>query len=256
MTLTASGPVELGDLQVVTTLPKADRSEADIEIEAPVTNTTSAAIDGDVTASFDDVKVTKHLHVAPGETIVRLEPKEFAQLKVAQPKLWWPNGYGDPTLHALKVTFAVGQKVSTEKRIDFGMREVSYELSLFDAAGRLRRVEVLPSRTHDKALTLIDGTHEGIRQIDDKTPNQLQPGQTLPDWMRHSWVQTLAPGAPDSPSIRSVDGGWPGTDLVIKVNGVRIAARGGNWGMDDSRKRVSVPTWSRSSVCTATLTST
>jgi hypothetical protein len=37
-----------------------------------------------------------------------------------------------------------------------------------------------------------------------------------------------------------VDGGWPGTDLVIKVNGVRIAARGGNWGMDDSRKRVSI----------------
>ena len=28
--------------------------------------------------------------------------------------------------------------------------------------------------------------------------------------------------------------------MVIKVNGVRIAARGGNWGMDDSRKRVSV----------------
>jgi hypothetical protein len=32
---------------------------------------------------------------------------------------------------------------------------------------------------------------------------------------------------------------WTGTDLVIKVNGMRIAARGGNWGMDDSRKRVS-----------------
>ena len=27
--------------------------------------------------------------------------------------------------------------------------------------------------------------------------------------------------------------------LVLKVNGVRIAARGGSWGMDDSRKRVS-----------------
>lgn len=26
---------------------------------------------------------------------------------------------------------------------------------------------------------------------------------------------------------------------MIKVNGVRIACRGGNWGMDDSRKRVS-----------------
>ena len=28
------------------------------------------------------------------------------------------------------------------------------------------------------------------------------------------------------------------TDLVIKVNGVRIAVRGGNWGMDDALKRV------------------
>ncbi len=27
--------------------------------------------------------------------------------------------------------------------------------------------------------------------------------------------------------------------LVIKVNGVRIACRGGNWGMDDFLKRVS-----------------
>ncbi len=30
-----------------------------------------------------------------------------------------------------------------------------------------------------------------------------------------------------------------GQYLVIKVNGLRIACRGGNWGMDDSRKRVS-----------------
>ena len=57
---------------------------------------------------------------------------------------------------------------------------------------------------------------------------------------RHAWVHTLEPGAEGSASIRPVEGGWPGTDLVIKVNGVRIAARGGNWGMDDSRKRVSV----------------
>ena len=48
-----------------------------------------------------------------------------------------------------------------------------------------------------------------------------------------------SPGAEGSASIRPVDGGWPGTDLVIKVNGVRIAARGGNWGMDDMLKRVS-----------------
>ena len=237
VTLTATGAVEVGDLNVITTLPKPDRSEADIEIEAPLTNTGNAPVEGDLTASFDDVKVTKHMRLEPGETIQRLKPEEFAQLKVSHPKLWWPNGYGDPTLHTLKVSFTQDGKISGQKQIEFGMRELSYETSLFDATGHIRRVEVLPSRTHDDAMPLINETHEGIRQIEDQTPNL---GQPVPEYMRHAWVHSLAAGAEGSPSIRPVEGGWPGTDLVVKVNGVRIAARGGNWGMDDSRKRVSI----------------
>ena len=244
VTLTATGAVEVGDLQVVTTLPKPDRSEADVEIEAPLTNTSSAPVGGEVTASFDDVKVTKHVTLSPGETVVRLEPAEFAQLKVQNPKLWWPNGYGEPTLHTLTVSFAAGGKVSAERKIDFGMREVSYETSLFDATGHLKRVEVLPARTADEALPLINESHEGIRQVEDKTPSRFGFEDPIPeqyrDFFRYAWVQSLEPGAEGSASVKPVDGGWPNTDLVIKVNGVRIAARGGNWGMDDSRKRVSI----------------
>ena len=248
VTLTATGSVEIGDLQVVTTLPKDDRSEADVEIEVPLTNTGNEPVEGDLTAAFDDVKVTRRLKLVPGDTVVRLEPAEFAQLKVQNPKLWWPNGYGEPKLHALTVSFAEGGKQSAKQQLEFGMREVSYETSVFDATGHLRRVEVLPGRTHDSALPLIDESHEGIRQIDDRTPNLSPPnlpgGRPIPpeflEWMRHTWVHSLEPAAERSASIRTVEGGWPGTDLVIKVNGVRIAARGGNWGMDDSRKRVSV----------------
>jgi hypothetical protein len=180
------------------------------------------------------------VHLGIGETVVQLKPEEFTQLRVQHPKLWWPNGYGEPTLHTLKVVFTAAGKVSAQQQIDFGMRELSYETSLFDATGHLRRVEVLPSRTHDAQLPLIDETHEGIRQIDDKTPNQMPHGQPLPEYFRHAWVHSLNPAAEDSASVIPVEGGWPGTDLVIKVNGVRIAARGGNWGMDDSRKRVSI----------------
>jgi hypothetical protein len=240
VTLTATGAVEVGDLQVVTTLPKPDRSEADIEIEAPLTNTSTASVEGDLTASFDDVRVSKHVKLEPGETVVRLESEEFSQLEVQHPKLWWPNSYGEPALHTLKVSFTAGGKLSAQRQIDFGMRELSYETSLFDSSGQLRRVEVLPSRTHDSELPLISETHRDIRQIDDKTPNLLPAGQQQPEYMRYTWVQSLDRNAEASPSIRTVEGGWPGTDLVIKVNGVRIAARGGNWGMDDSRKRVSI----------------
>ena len=246
VTLTATGAVEVGDLQVVTTLPKADLSEADVEIEAPLTNTSGASVDGVLTASFDNVKVSRNVTVQPGESVVRLEPADYAQLKVQHPKLWWPNGYGEPTLHKLTVSFAAGGKLSSERKIDFGMREVSYETSLFDHTGHLQRVEVLPARTHDSALPLIDETHAGIRQVEDKTPSVF-PGMNMADvpekfrdFFRFAWVHSLESGAEGSASIKPVEGGWPNTDLVIKVNGVRIAARGGNWGMDDSRKRVSV----------------
>jgi hypothetical protein len=240
VTLTASGSVDVGDLNVVTTLPKSDRSEADVEIEAPLNNTSGSTVEGDLTASFDDVKVTKHVKLDAGETVVRLKPEEFAALKVQHPRLWWPNGYGDPTLHKLTVSFTSGGKLSAQQQIEFGMREVSYETSLFDQTGHLRRVEVLPGRTHDEALPLIDESHDGIRLIDDKTPNQVIIDQSESDRKPITWVHSLEPAAEGSPSIKPVEGGWPGTDLVIKVNGVRIAARGGNWGMDDSRKRVSV----------------
>lgn len=245
VTLSASGPVEIGDLNVVTTLPKADRSEADVEIDVPLKNTSGTAVEGELTAAFDDVKVTKRVRVEPGENDVRLEPSEFAQLRVQHPRLWWPNGYGDPVLHTLRTSFSVGHTVSSSTTIQLGMREVSYELSLLDAAGNLHRVEVFPDRTYDQQTPLIDHRAKAIREIEDLTPNQPAPGKDgtparRSEAISHTWVETLEPGALSSPSVQPVEGGWPGTDLVIKVNGVRIAARGGNWGMDDMMKRVSM----------------
>lgn len=238
VTLTATGTLEVGDPNVVTTLPKSDRSEADVEIEAPVRNTSAVAVEGEVTATFDDVKISRHMRLEPGETVVRLTPNEFPQLKIAHPRLWWPNGYGEPALHALTVSVKTADNTSSERRINFGMREVSYETSLMDSTGHLRRMEVLPARTHDEATALIDESHKGIRQIVDRTPNQFPPGQPVSASVRHAWVHSLVPGAEASPSIVPVKDKWFGTDLVIKVNGERIAVRGGNWGMDDSRKRV------------------
>ncbi len=64
----------------------------------------------------------------------------------------------------------------------------------------------------------------------------------LPEAMRdraRTFVSTLTNAAATSPTIQPSTDLGPAPYLVIKVNGVRIAARGGNWGMDDARKRVS-----------------
>jgi beta-galactosidase/beta-glucuronidase len=54
-----------------------------------------------------------------------------------------------------------------------------------------------------------------------------------------SWAASLTKSGETSNAVRALQDTRAAPFLVIKVNGVRIAARGGNWGMDDSRKRVS-----------------
>ncbi len=236
--LRATGPVEIDDSQVITRLPLPDISHADIEIRVPVENSSPSPVRGTLNASFERVHLTKTVDLPPGETTVRLTPQEFKQLSVQNPRLWWPNGYGDQNLYHLKLAFDIGGKESDSKELQFGIREITYELSLLDDTGHLRRVEVDPTLGKIGLQGVLDPTHRGIREIpaaDPIAPNVPKKWRAL--W--HSWVESFAPGGESSPAVRSSDDTRTAPYLVIKVNGVRIACRGGNWGMDDFMKRVS-----------------
>jgi len=238
VTLTVTKAVKIGDAQVVTNLPLPDTSRADVEIDVPLDNVSTAPISGTLKASFGDVSVTKQATVAPGKNSVKLSPSEFSQLRVQHPRLWWPNGYGKPDLYALHLTFTQGNSESDSKYVRFGIREITYELSLLDSAGHLRRIEYSPTAARAKDEQVVDVRHQAMREIPAADPF---PTTFPPEWKDgwKSWVASLAPGAEKSSSVRLLDDTKAAPYLVIKVNGVRIAARGGNWGMDDSRKRVS-----------------
>ncbi|HUI73598.1 MAG TPA: LamG-like jellyroll fold domain-containing protein [Candidatus Acidoferrum sp.] len=238
VTIEATRSVSVGDPQVVTTLPLPDINRADVNITVPLQNVTNEAVRGVLSASFEGVKISKEVTIPPGETFVKLAPSEFAQLTVEHPRLWWPNGYGDPNLYHLKLTFEESGKESDEKRLTFGIREITYELSLLDDSGHLRRVEYSPATASTQHQLVVDVTHEGMREIPPADPFPATFPAAWREWWK-SWVASLYPGAETSPSIRVLDDTKAAPYLVIKVNGVRIAARGGNWGMDDFLKRVS-----------------
>ena len=238
VTLTATGMVKIGDPQVVTKLPLPDTSRADVEILVPLENVSDTAVRGTIRATIEQTVVTKEITVPPGKSSVKLAPAEFAQLTLQNPRLWWPNGYGKPDLYQLKLDFSEGGKESDSKQVRFGVREVTYELSLLDSKGQLRRVEVSPTAARARGEQVVDVTHEGMRQIPAADPI---PPDLPKEWREYwnSWVASLVPGAESSPAVRPVEDTKAAPYLILKVNGVRIAARGGNWGMDDSRKRVS-----------------
>ncbi len=222
VTLTTSGAATLGDAQVVTTLPKPDNSVAEIEIGVPVANPTDRAVTAIVRAAFDGVSVEKPVTLAAGQTTtVVMKPADFPQLTTRNPKLWWPNGYGDPALHDLTLTATVDGTTSDTRHVRFGIRQVTYDISLMDQDGDLDRVGIDLSKARQRGERIVDGTHTGIRKVS------------------NGWAASLVPGAEKSPAVTPIkdqDGLSP--YLVIRVNGVKIAARGGNIGMDDFMKRV------------------
>ncbi len=123
--LRGTGALRLGDVQVVTSLPRADGSEAYVEFEVPVANVSGAPVGGEIAVAFDDVRAARRLTVLPGTTIVRFTPPDTPALAVHHPRLWWPNGYGEPALHTAHVTAAVQGAESDASDIRFGMRQVT-----------------------------------------------------------------------------------------------------------------------------------
>ena len=221
--LIATGAIKIGDPLIVTTLPLPDTSSAKVNITVPLHNLSATLAAGTLTASFEGgVSITENVKLEPGENTIELTPEEFAALNVQHPRLWWPNGYGKPELYHLKLAFKTDSAVSDTKTIQFGMREVTYELSLIDNAGHLRRVEYSPTIARNTKDSVVDVSHEGMREV---------PGGN---------VASTAAGADSSPAFTNDPDLGASPYLILKVNGVRIAARGGNWGMDDARKRVSV----------------
>jgi Exo-beta-D-glucosaminidase Ig-fold domain/Concanavalin A-like lectin/glucanases superfamily/Glycosyl hydrolases family 2/Glycosyl hydrolases family 2, sugar binding domain/Glycosyl hydrolases family 2, TIM barrel domain len=238
VTLTATSTVKIGDAQVVTKLQLPDTSSADVEITVPLENFSGIPVRGTLKASFDEIAVTKDITLAPGKSSVRLSSSEFAKLTVQHPRLWWPNGYGKQELYSLKLSFSEGSNESDAKQVRFGIREITYALSLLDSTGHLRRLEYSPTAARAANQQVVDVSHDGMREIPAAEPF---PATYPAEWKEHwkSWVASLAPGGESSSAVKMIDDPKAGPYLVIKVNGVKIACRGGNWGMDDSRKRVS-----------------
>ena len=238
VTVRAANAVRIGDPQVVTKLPLPDTSRAMVELTVPLENASSSTVYAKLTVTFEGVTLTKTASLAPGKTEIKLAPAEFPQLNVQHPRLWWPNGYGRPELYTLKLGVTVDGTPSDARQLRFGIRELTYEISLLNNQGKLERVEYSPTTARARNEQVVDVTHNGIRNVPSTDPYpSVFPEEWKDSWKW--WVASLRPGMEKSPAVKPLDDTRATPFLTIRVNGVRIAARGGSWGMDDSRKRVS-----------------
>lgn len=297
--LRSTGPAVLGDPRVDTSLPKRpDTSLAEVTVVVPVRNASTATQAITVSAAFGGIQVARTVSVpGGGQTEVTFSPAAFPALRVSHPRLWWPNGYGDPALYDLVMTASVGGEESDRRTRRIGLRQVDYELPplLIDGAtDRGAQVETFPvqharylriqcgqratgwgdsmwqlavsdssSPGTDLALhktataSSVDDPGRGPANAVDGDPNtrwssayqdnqwiQVDLGAVVAfDQVEIVWEQAYALNyviqvSGDGTTWTDVKAVSNAATFSIRVNGVPVFCRGGNWGWDELLRRM------------------
>ena len=217
--LIATDGISFGDTQVITDLPLPDVSYADLTVKTVLKNNLDKAQEVVLEGKIGRICFTKEVVVpAFAQIQVTLSSDEISQLKIQNPRLWMPNGYGDPNLYELELRCVLNSKTSDFQTTRFGVRELSYELTVDAPSAKGLRIEQNP--------------------IADNRLGELLDHRMVRDTLGGIHIPSLAKGI-DVKNLNVIPNGGMSPYLVIKVNGVRIFCRGGNWGMDDMMKDVS-----------------
>lgn len=223
-----SGAVTMGYPQVITDLLLPDTTTATITVKTEVTNHTNETQRVTVSGRMENIKFEQLVDLKAGETrLVIFSPDKFSQLTLNNPKLWWPNGYGNQYLYNLELAVTDNGKQSDHKTLRIGIRELTYELTVDAPAKPGWRVEYNPILASSSKETLFDNA--GRRQVYPSPPTSVPEPQRV-------WIPKLKTNN-QTAAFREIADTSLSPFMILNINGKRIYCKGGNWGMDDAMKK-------------------
>ena len=122
--LYGTGEVTIDDPFVRTELPLPDTTSAFVFAEACLTNRSGAPVSGVLKGSYGPVEFSREVSLQAGEQRV----ERFDSLLFENPRLWWPNGYGEQYLYDVNFTFEAAGILSDSKSFRSGVRQMDYVL--------------------------------------------------------------------------------------------------------------------------------
>ena len=121
--LTTTGPVTMEDPFVSTVLPLPDTSRADVNVEVTLRNNDDQRVSGTLRGRYGDVPFEMPVTIEPRRS---MRAKLNAPLRLSNPKLWWPVGYGEPNLYKVEMRFETAGGVSDSTSFQSGVRQWAY----------------------------------------------------------------------------------------------------------------------------------
>lgn len=131
--LRTTGQVAINKPRIITGLPSLpDKSVAKISLDLVLSNHGAAVQRGELKVTIlpenfmgATVSFSKSLPVGgSGSREIHLSADNTPQLTIHNPRLWWPNGYGDANLYRIRLQYLKGGKVSDDTSFIFGIRTV------------------------------------------------------------------------------------------------------------------------------------
>jgi hypothetical protein len=129
VTLSTSGDVTILDPFVITDLPLVpDLSRADLTLKVELQNHSDQRRSGTLKVGLGNIRFAHPITLDGGETKgVSLDKSAHPELSLRQPRLWWPNGYGEQNLHDLTLRVELeGGGISDVKNTKVGIRKLTY----------------------------------------------------------------------------------------------------------------------------------
>ena len=127
ISLYATGKVALRHPFVKSTLKdnyKTSYENISVELHNPTNGSAKCEVVGEIEG--EGITFAKKFSLFRGERLTcNFTPKEFSQLIIRNPKLWWPVNKGAHPLYTLKFKVLVDGKVSDSLSTRFGIREIT-----------------------------------------------------------------------------------------------------------------------------------
>jgi Exo-beta-D-glucosaminidase Ig-fold domain/Glycosyl hydrolases family 2/Glycosyl hydrolases family 2, sugar binding domain/Glycosyl hydrolases family 2, TIM barrel domain len=118
-----TGPVVIRHPWIRTTNVTA--SSATVPLQVMLRNATGTPVTGIISANIDGVTpfASQTVTVPANDTL----NVSFANLTMTNPRLWWPNGYGDPNLYTCNIAFAPNNADTSDTvSFKFGVRQFTF----------------------------------------------------------------------------------------------------------------------------------
>ncbi len=146
--LRTSGDVTIVQPQIITELPNLpDTSAAKISLNLNLSNHGAKPSNGTLSVTINpenftgsSLQFSKEITIAANaQSAVALNSSNTTQLLVKQPRLWWPNGYGQANLYRIRLKYETNGTCTDDTSFVFGIRTISTKAE--EVPGKLLRRE-------------------------------------------------------------------------------------------------------------------